>query len=398
MKHEHIAPWWGAPKKFSTKFAERKISWLELFYDLVYTVAIARITTYFSQHPTLSGFLDYLYLFIMIFWGWFNGSMYHDLHGTPGIRTRLMTLWQMVAVAAMIVCLNSPQDRIMFRGTISIMVMQLYITYLWWSVGIYDKEHRRLNRPYTICFLLSLLVIFSTLFLHPPYVRIAFFASLVLNYLPPFYMSLGSRNRSFNLSPSMTERLGLFTIIMFGEVVTGAINGATTVQEFSWVSWGTFVLAILIVFALWWIFFALIADRNCKEGLLKGQVMIVCYIPLLMSLGMLGATFSGIFSATQAAQEWTYRLFAFRIAIFLWGTVLISNFLMYPASYIPARKWFQLLLVAVGAIIAVGGYFVTQLPLYLLFTIIFILLLTIIVLMTIAWLRFEGDGGELHIE
>ena len=36
--------WWGPPKKFDRDIKERRISWLELFYDLVYVIAIARIT------------------------------------------------------------------------------------------------------------------------------------------------------------------------------------------------------------------------------------------------------------------------------------------------------------------------------------------------------------------
>ena len=31
--------WWGPPKKFDPHFEERRISWLELFYDLVYVIA-----------------------------------------------------------------------------------------------------------------------------------------------------------------------------------------------------------------------------------------------------------------------------------------------------------------------------------------------------------------------
>src|SRR5687768_1331752 len=85
--------WWGPPRKFDPRIAERKISWLELFYDLVYVIAIARITHHLAEHPSWHGLADYAYLFIMIFWGWINGSLYHDLHGSPGIRTRFMTLW-----------------------------------------------------------------------------------------------------------------------------------------------------------------------------------------------------------------------------------------------------------------------------------------------------------------
>ncbi|HET7116096.1 MAG TPA: low temperature requirement protein A, partial [Hanamia sp.] len=73
--------WWGAPKKFSTQKVERKISWLELFYDLVYVIAISTITHYVAQQFSINALLDYFYLFVIIFWGWLNGSLYHDLHG-----------------------------------------------------------------------------------------------------------------------------------------------------------------------------------------------------------------------------------------------------------------------------------------------------------------------------
>src|SRR5882672_9068243 len=99
----HGKSWWGAPKKFSSKIAERKISWLELFYDLVYVIVISKTTHHFAQHPDFNGLVYYVYVFGIIFWGWLNGSMYYDLHGSPGVRTNLMTLWQMLAVATLAV-------------------------------------------------------------------------------------------------------------------------------------------------------------------------------------------------------------------------------------------------------------------------------------------------------
>jgi low temperature requirement protein LtrA len=66
----------GPPKKFSASVAERRISWLELFYDLVYVIVISRVTHYLALHPGRAGLFDYAYLFAMIFWGWYNGSMH----------------------------------------------------------------------------------------------------------------------------------------------------------------------------------------------------------------------------------------------------------------------------------------------------------------------------------
>lgn len=52
--------WWGAPKKFSAQHKDRKVSWLELFYDLVFVIAIGKITNHFSQHINIGGFIDYI--------------------------------------------------------------------------------------------------------------------------------------------------------------------------------------------------------------------------------------------------------------------------------------------------------------------------------------------------
>ncbi len=50
--------WWGPPRKFDPNIAERRISWLELFYDLVYVIAISKITHHLGAHISLSGFLE----------------------------------------------------------------------------------------------------------------------------------------------------------------------------------------------------------------------------------------------------------------------------------------------------------------------------------------------------
>lgn len=54
--------WWGPPKKFETEQKQRRVSWLELLYDLVYVIAISKITHHFSQNISLTGFLEYCLL------------------------------------------------------------------------------------------------------------------------------------------------------------------------------------------------------------------------------------------------------------------------------------------------------------------------------------------------
>ncbi len=338
---------WGPPKKFSTQFEERKISWLELFYDLVYVIAISKITHHLAVHFSFSGLLDYIYFFIMIYWGWLNGSLYHDLHGAPGLRTRLMTLWQMLFVAALVITIDSEPKNLLFNATVAVMVMQLYITYLWWSVGIYDKAHRRLNRPYTVLYLISFALMFATLYVEQPYIRILFYTTLVLNYLPPFlvqYLFLRRDAVDLNLSASMSERLGLFTIIVFGEVVLGVVNGVIELHQLDRMVWINFGLAIAIVFSLWWIFFTLVSERVCKKGFTNSSLFEILYIPTLMALGLLSVTFSRLFQSFAHADSHLASLkmtFVLSVCLFLLGITLMMFFLEFPDNMKHFKKAIQ---------------------------------------------------------
>src|SRR5438445_310217 len=92
--------WWGPPKNFSDRTKERKISWLELFYDLAYVAVISQLTQHLAGHPSWTMVGRIFLLFGLTFWSWVNGSQYYDLHGSDGIRTRVFTLLQMLAISA----------------------------------------------------------------------------------------------------------------------------------------------------------------------------------------------------------------------------------------------------------------------------------------------------------
>jgi len=339
MRFGKSATWWGPPKKFDPHFQERRISWLELFYDLIYVIAISRITHHLAMHISFEGFLQYACLFFLIFWGWLNGSLYYDIHGSEGLRTRLMTLWQVMIIAALAVTIDQPSPTAYVNTTIVFMIMQLYITYLWWSVGFYDRSHRRYNRPYTILFLLALALMVLSLFVPRPWVKLIAIIVIVCNYTPPFIAHRLLRKSSLNLSlsSSMAERLGLFTIIVFGEVVLGVVNGISKVNDLNFSTWLNFALALSIVFALWWIFFAMTSNRNAKTGFVNATLLELLCIPTLMSLGLIAARFSYLFDPKETDLSLNI-IFCSAIATFLTGISLMMGLLVYADIFNPIKK------------------------------------------------------------
>ena len=322
--------WWGPPKKFDPHFEKRSISWLELFYDLVYVIAISRITHHLAMHMSVDGFWQYACLFILVFWGWLNGSLYYDLHGNKGLRTRLMTLWQVMIIAALAVTIDQPSPTWYVNTTIAFMIMQLFITYAWWSVGFYDKSHRRYSRPYTILFLLALALMALSLCVPRAFAKFIVIAIIICNYSPPFIANVLLRRSSLvlNLSSSMAERLGLFTIIVFGEVVLGVVNGISKVNNLDFSAWLNFAFAISIVFALWWIFFTLTSNRNAKSGFVVATSLELLCIPTLMSLGLIAARFSYLFDSNEINQSLNI-VFNCAVAAFLIGINLMMGLLEY---------------------------------------------------------------------
>jgi low temperature requirement protein LtrA len=326
-----FSAWWGPPRRFDPHFEERRISWLELFYDLVYVIAISRITHHLSLHISMSGLLEYACLFILIFWGWLNGSLYHDIHGNAGLRTRLMTLWQVMIIAALAITIDQPSGKLYANTTIVFMIMQLFITYLWWSVGFYDRAHRRYNRPYTILYLFALALMGLSLFISQQWLNLIVPVVIICNYLPPFiaHRLLRRSSLDLSLSSSMAERLGLFTIIVFGEVVLGVVNGVSGVAILNFSAWLNFALATSIVFAMWWIFFTLTSNREAKKTFVIASLLELLTIPILMSLGLIAACFTYLFNPDKNAHS-LHTFIGYALAIFLTGISLLMGLLEYP--------------------------------------------------------------------
>lgn len=331
--NKRISIWWGPPKDFDTNPQSRRVSWLELFYDLVYVIAIAHITERFAHHVNAAGFLENACLFALIFWGWLNGSLHHDLHGNQGLRTRLMILWQMIIIAAFAVALDKGNKNYT-DITIVFMLMQIFITYQWWSVGFYDKSHRQYSWPYTSFYLISFALMGLSLFIHHFWLALILPLILICNYLPPFISQRQLRRSSLNLnlSSSMFERLGLFTIIIFGELALGVVHGVSKIEVLGFMDWANFVLGFSIVFALWWIFFTFISNREVKSGFDRASLLELLYIPALISLGCIAVSLSSFFLETAFTKA-LQQLFGFAVSCFLGCIVLMMSLLVYPAVF-----------------------------------------------------------------
>ena len=86
---------WRPPRPHGETIADRTVSFLELFYDLVYVAVIAQAAHHLAEHVSLRGFAEFAVVFALIWIAWVNGSLYLELHGREDGRTRNIVFVQM---------------------------------------------------------------------------------------------------------------------------------------------------------------------------------------------------------------------------------------------------------------------------------------------------------------
>ena len=401
MSHKKTNLWWGPPRNFDERKSERKISWLELFYDLVYVAAISQFTHHFAAHPSWSvmgfGFL----LFSMIFWSWINGSQYYDLHGSDSIRTRLFTFIQMLAVAAVTITIEDTFNGYHKAFAITFSAIQIIITYLWWSVGFYDRSHRVFNKFYTFNYIISFILLIISAFLDFHTAVILWIIVLVLDLTPSLTGArtivrvLKERGQVFSASAALVERFGLFTIIVLTESILGTVTGIAEVKDQHPIAWIGFIIGILIAFLLWCIYFDMTSEQETKKGYQYLQWLIFLHFPLLASLGVVGAcikvTLADIETSVPAIIQW---MFCIAIAVILLMIVFIAAIMEEneeDRAYIKPVSRLLVIIAVIMLLVPLAGGYLNAIA----FLSIIALLLFVPVFVGIkSWVRYKFFSGE----
>ena len=296
--YRNFRRWWQPPRNIAEREAHRQVTFLELFYDLVYVVLIAELTHALAEHIDLEHLANFAFLFVLVWWAWLNGTTYHDIHGNNDIRTRVFTFLQMFSVAAMAVFAHNALGDGSIGFALSYATFQLILTYLWWRTGVHDPNHRPLSQPYTFAFLINTALFFISVFVPAP---LRFYlwglATLIALCLPLVIFRLGGNNPqvqtqidlSTTATPSLVERFGLFTIIVLGEVIVGVVQGVAGHHDLSLIVGGIAALGMVIAIGQWWLYFDFISHRIPKPGVKLLLIWMYTHLPLTIGIATTGA-------------------------------------------------------------------------------------------------------------
>lgn len=270
---------------------ERHATWLELFYDLVFVVAISQLAHNLHDRVSLSGFFGFVVLFIPVWWAWIGTTFYANRFDSDDVGHRLLTGLQMLAIAAIAVNVHHGlgESSAGFALAYAAGRILLVIEYLRAANSI--PAARPLATRYAQGFAIA-----ASLWLVSAFVPIEWrFVFWALGLIVDFATPLTASKLTVGLPPHaghLPERLGLFTIIVLGEAIIAVVDGVAE-QKWDIQSAIAAVFGLGIAFSLWWIYFDNIGGAPVRNARTDGRVSLLntwlyTHLPLVIGIAATG--------------------------------------------------------------------------------------------------------------
>jgi low temperature requirement protein LtrA len=282
--------WLVPPRLLTTTGADRdrRASWLELFFDLVFVVAITELSHQLVADHSAGGFLRFAALFFPVFVAWQGYMAYATRFDTDDLGFRAAYFAAMLAIATMAVLIDDVaggEHTAAFAVAYAVLrsIMLALYARAWRAV----PEARPLIRFYGGGYGVGVALWLVSLAFDTPWRYVVWVVAQVLELsLPPLSTRL---HRRIPTSPyHLPERWALFTLIVLGESVV-AVAVETSDSDWHFSSAAIAVVGFAAVATVWWLYF----DRQGSVALRGSTMSVVIYsyahIPLLMGLAAMSA-------------------------------------------------------------------------------------------------------------
>jgi low temperature requirement protein LtrA len=296
---------WRPPRAHGDTIVDRRVSPLELLYDLVYVTVIAQAGGRLADDVSAASIAEFALVFSLTWVAWTNGSLYLELHGRADGRTRTYVFLQIGILAILALFAGQAGDGTGSAFAITYAVFLGVMIVLWYSVRRIDV----VERPeflfdagiYIIAMGVSIVVMLGSVFL-PREERLWTWAVLLVAWIGViliFGRAPVGLGRGIPPTDSLVERFGLFTIIVLGEVVFGVVDGLSrSAHDVTTIATG--MIALNVGFGFWWIYFDVVGGRLPKREGPAIANWILSHHPIALSIAAAGA---GMVSLLEHAHD-----------------------------------------------------------------------------------------------
>jgi low temperature requirement protein LtrA len=337
----------------TTAEEERKTSYLELFFDLVFVFAFTQVTALILEDTSPQGFARAALVLAMVWWAWSAYAWMTNAIDVENSVTRLIIFAAMAAGFFMALAVpDAFQDEAAWFAVAYFVVRVLNSALYAWGVRGDPAVLRSVARlsPW---FLVAALVALVGGFVDPDYRAWVWLASLVIDVVG----TLTVARLEWHVSPShFAERFALIVIIALGESIVAIGIGTSHLTRDA-----TYAVSVVVAFAgvaaLWWAYFdftAVAAQRSLRRaspqarGPLARDVFTFFHYPVV-----LGIIFYAVAAKKTLEDPLDPLSDAGRWALGLGISVFLVGFALMRFRVIRRVAWERLAAAAAALVIAV---------------------------------------------
>jgi low temperature requirement protein LtrA len=253
-------PWIAPLAPRSPDEPHRVATPLELFFDLVFVVAVARAAAglhhALAEGHVAAGIHAYAMAFFGVWWAWLNFTWFASAYDNDDVPYRLLVFVQITGALVFAAGISGFERGDLQIGTAGYVVMRLAMFLQWLRAARADPARSRCARRYALGVFLLQTAWVGRLFLPPELGVASFWALVACELLVPVWAERAGATSWHR--HHIAERYALFTIIALGESILAAsmaLEAATGGGVSAAGLWPIIAGGLLIVFSCWWLYF-----------------------------------------------------------------------------------------------------------------------------------------------
>jgi low temperature requirement protein LtrA len=294
-----------APIRIRSAEHGRKVTWLELFFDLVFVAAVSQVAAPLHDDYTLHGLLRLTPLFVLIWCAWTGHSVFATRFDTDDAVQRGLTLLQMFAVTIMAANARDALDSRSSAGFAAAYGAMRLILVAQYARARSVPTARGLATRYLAGHGCAALMWLTSAIVPAPVRFVIWIGAFALDLGTPWL--LVEHSVAVPPDPShLPERFGLFTLILLGESVVALMRGVESQEYWPIEAAASALLGMGLLFVLWWWYFDGVGAAEAQPVLsrrdaVRFHLWSYAHFPLSLAIVVLGVGIER--SVTAAAQR-----------------------------------------------------------------------------------------------
>jgi low temperature requirement protein LtrA len=277
---------------------QRRATYLELFFDLVFVVAIAQLAHELVVAHSLHGFAVFGALYLPVFIAWQGYTIYADRFDTDDVVFRVVVFLAMLAILGLAVQVPDVAHGDGTGFAVAYILVRSLMIALYLRAYRHVPEARPLIVRYAGGYSLGVALWIVSLPLEAPERYVLWGVGLAWEYALPWLARYLFASVPVHAN-HVPERFALFTIVVLGESVLAVALGVAD-QEWALSAAVIAGLGFFVAASIWWMYFGHGVEFSLERSANAILVFAYVHIPLLAALTAVGA---GITLAIEQSSE-----------------------------------------------------------------------------------------------